>query len=141
MFLSMKLIVFTDGGSRGNPWISGCGVFITKSDGTPLERRHKFIGQATNNVAEYTAAFLGINRAIELWATEIDMRADSELLIEQLSGRYKIKNPELKKLAGQIGEILMDWWWHITFTHVYREQNKEADRLSNVAMDEWKKLL
>lgn len=137
----MKLIVYTDGGSRGNPWISGCGVFITKSDGTPLERRHKFIGHATNNIAEYTAANLWIKRAIELWAQEIDLRADSELLIEQLSWRYKIKNPELKKIASEIGSNLTEWWWKITFTHVYREQNKEADRLSNVAMDEWKKLL
>ena len=105
----MKLIVYTDGGSRGNPGPSGCGVFITDAHGTPLERRHKFIGHATNNIAEYTAAMLGIKRAIELKAKEIELRADSQLLIEQLSGRYKIKNPELKKLAGEIGDALTSW--------------------------------
>lgn len=136
----MKLIVYTDGGSRGNPGPSGCGVFIIDGEGSPLERRHKYIGHATNNIAEYTAAKLGIERAIELWATMIDLRADSQLLVEQLSGRYKIKNPELKKLASLIGDALSIWWGKITFTHVYREDNKEADRLSNVAMDEGTKM-
>jgi ribonuclease H / adenosylcobalamin/alpha-ribazole phosphatase len=131
----MKLIVYTDWGSRGNPWPSGCGVYIIDTHGKPLEKRHKYIGEATNNIAEYNAVLLGITRAIELSATEIELRADSKLVIEQLSGRYKIKNPELKKLAWQIGEALQSWWWKIIFTHVYREANKEADRLSNVAMD------
>lgn len=131
-----KYIVYTDGGSRGNPWPSGCGVFIADANGAPVEKRHKYIGHATNNIAEYTAALLGIKRAIELGATAIDLRADSQLLIEQLSGRYKIKNVELKKLAGEIGDMLRSWWGDITFTHVYREYNKEADRLSNVAMDD-----
>lgn len=136
----MKLIVYSDGWSRWNPWPSGCGVFITDSKNAAIEKRHKFIGHATNNIAEYTAAYLGIQRAIELKATEIELRADSQLLIEQLSGRYKIKNGELKKLAWQIGEALQSWGGKITFTHVYREDNLEADRLSNVAMDEGKKL-
>jgi ribonuclease HI len=132
----MKLIVYTDGGSRGNPWLSGCGVFITDREGRPLEKRHKYIGHATNNIAEYTAALLGITRAIDIGATEIELRSDSQLMIEQLSGRYKIKNTELKKLAGKIGDAIGTWGWKISFTHVYREQNAEADRLSNVAMDE-----
>lgn len=131
----MKLIVYTDGGSRGNPWPSGCGVFVCDADGLALERRHKFIGHATNNIAEYTAASLWISRAIEIGAKEIELRADSKLLVEQLSGRYKIKNPELKKLAWHIGDMLREWEGNITFTHVYREDNTEADRLSNVAMD------
>jgi ribonuclease HI len=104
--------------------------------GKAIERRHKYIGHATNNIAEYSAALLGITRAIEIGATEIELRADSELMIEQLSGRYKIKNPVLKKLASEIGGTISAWQGKITFTHVYREANKEADRLSNVAMDE-----
>lgn len=135
-----KLLVYTDWWSRWNPWPSGCGVYIADSNGAPIERRHKFIGHATNNIAEYTAAFLGINRAIELWATEIDFHADSELLIRQLTWEYKIKNLELKKIASEIGGIIHAWWGKISFRHIFREQNKEADRLSNVAMDEGKNL-
>lgn len=135
-FRVLKLIIYTDWGSRGNPGPSGCGIFIADHSGKPLERRHKYIGHATNNIAEYTAALLGITRAIELGAKEIDLRADSKLVIEQLAGRYKIKNPELKKLAWEIRERVGEWWGKISFTHVYREDNTEADRLSNVAMDE-----
>ena len=131
-----KLIVYTDWGSRGNPWPSGCGVYITDAQGKSLEKRHKYIGHATNNIAEYTAALLGITRAIELGANTIELRADSELLVKQLSWEYKIKNAELKKLAGDIKEAISKWWGDISFVHVYREANKEADRLSNVAMDE-----
>ncbi len=132
----MKLIVYSDGGSRGNPGPSGCGIFITDDNGVSKEKRHKYIWHATNNIAEYTAALLGISRAIDLWAASIDLRADSKLVIEQLAGRYKIKNPELKKIASEIRENIVAWWGDIIYTHVYREYNTEADRLSNVAMDE-----
>ncbi len=100
-----------------------------------MERRFKAIGIATNNIAEYTAALLGIRRAVELGATEIELRADSKLVIEQLSGNYKIKNAQLKEIFLQIQDILGKWEGKILFIHVPREQNKEADRLSNVAMD------
>lgn len=132
----MKLIVYTDGGSRGNPGPSGCGVFISSLDGKIVERRYRYLGIATNNIAEYTWGLLGIQRAIELDATEIELRADSKLMIEQLSGNYKVKNVELKKIYLQIHEALSNWWGEIVFTHVYREDNTEADRLSNVAMDQ-----
>ncbi len=131
----MKYIVYTDGWSRGNPGPSGCGVFIADEKGNSIEKRHKYIGHATNNIAEYTAALLGITRAIELGATDIELRADSKLVIEQLAGRYKIKNIELKKIFSLISNTIEKWWGNILFTHVFREQNKEADRLSNVAMD------
>ena len=132
----IKLIVYTDGGSRGNPGPSGCGIFIIEDSGKPLERRHKYIGHATNNIAEYTAALLGVLRAIELGATHVELRADSKLVIEQLAGRYKIKNTELKKIASEIRENISEWWGDISYKHIYREDNTEADRLSNVAMDE-----
>ncbi len=131
----MKYIVYTDGGSRGNPGISGCGIYITDAHNHPIERRHKSLGIATNNIAEYTAAYLGITRAIELWATEIELRADSKLVIEQLSGNYKVKNPELKNIFLKIGDAVAKWGGKIKYTHIYREHNTEADRLSNVAMD------
>ena len=132
----MHVIVYTDGGSRGNPGISGCGVYIVSEDGIMLEKRFKYIGIATNNIAEYTAALLGISRAIELGATSIELRADSLLVIEQLSGNYKIKNAELKKIFLQIQEYIASWNGNIVYTHIPREKNKEADRLSNVAMDQ-----
>ena len=132
----MHIIVYSDGWSRWNPGPAGCGIFLVDTQGNTIEKRYKYIGVATNNVAEYTAAYLGITRAIELWATSIELRADSQLIVEQLSGRYKIKNAELKKIASSIFEAISSWWGNIIFTHVYREYNKEADRLSNVAMDQ-----
>jgi ribonuclease HI len=135
LYNSMKVFVYTDGWSRWNPGIAGCWVYITDVLWNPLERRFKFIGIATNNIAEYTAALLGIERAVTLGATDITLHADSQLAIEQLKGNYKVKNPELKKLYLQIQEIIEQWWGNISFEHIPREQNKEADRLSNVAMD------
>lgn len=134
--------MYTDGGSRGNPGPSGCGVFISSEDSSVVERRYKYLGVATNNIAEYTAWLLGVSRAVELEATSIELRADSQLMIEQLLGNYKVKNIELKKIWTEIQDIVARWWWEIIYTHVFREDNIEADRLSNVAMDEgikWKK--
>lgn len=139
MIMNKKIVIFTDGGSRGNPGISGCGIYMTHPDGTSLEKRYKYIGIATNNVAEYTAILLGISRAIELGATDIQIFADSKLAIEQLSGNYKIKNPELRIIYDRIQEKIKMWGGNIAYTHIPREQNKEADRLSNVAMDQAKK--
>lgn len=101
-----------------------------------MEKRYKYLGETTNNVAEYTGALLGIKRAIELGATDIELRMDSKLVIEQLSGNYKVKNPGLKVIYEEIRSILSDYSGSLVFTHVPREKNKEADRLSNVAMDQ-----
>ncbi|MDD2891499.1 MAG: ribonuclease HI family protein [Candidatus Gracilibacteria bacterium] len=132
----MKLLIYTDGGARFNPGPAGIGVFITDENGKPLERRHKYLGIATNNQAEYQGALHGIRRGIELGATEIELRMDSNLVIEQLSGNFKIKNPELKVIFGEIQDLLRNWNGKIEYIHIRREFNKEADRLSNVAMDE-----
>lgn len=93
------------------------------------------MGEATNNIAEYTAVKIGIEKCIEMGATEIELRADSKLAIEQLSGNYKIKNEGLRQIYDEIQEILSDWQGKISYFHIPRELNKEADRLSNVAMD------
>ena len=132
----MKYIVYTDGGSRWNPGNAGCGVYLYSHDGSIRERRYKSIGIATNNIAEYTAAHLGIARAIVLWASEIELRADSQLVIEQLKGNYKVKNLELKKVFTRIQQDIEKWGGEIVYIHIPREENVEADRLSNVAMDE-----
>lgn len=93
------------------------------------------MGETTNNIAEYTAIKIGIEKCIEMGATEIEARADSKLAIEQLSGNFKIKNENLRRIFLEIQDILADWDGEITYIHIPREQNKEADRLSNVAMD------
>jgi ribonuclease HI len=135
LYLFVKLIVYTDWGARGNPGPAGCGVYITDIHWIPLEKRHKYLWVATNNIAEYTAALLWIERAIQIGASDIELRADSKLVIEQLSGNYRIKNAHLKEIASEIFLLIQNWGWNILFTHVPRENNKEADRLSNVAMD------
>jgi ribonuclease HI len=132
----MKLIVYTDGGARGNPGPAGIGVYIADEAGREVEKRYKYLGVKTNNQAECMGALLGIRRAIELGAVEIELRMDSLLVIEQLSGNYRVKNPDLKELHRQIAAELAAWKGVIAFVHVRREYNKEADRLSNKAMDE-----
>ena len=133
----MKLKVYTDWWSRGNPGESGIGVYITDENGFE-EKRYKYLGIKTNNEAEYTAAFLGIKRCIELGATEVELYADSDLVIKQLSGIRKIKKDELKILHSEIKQLISECNIQIRYTWIPREQNKEADRLSNVAMDMWK---
>lgn len=131
-----KLIVYSDGGARGNPGPAGLGVYICTPDHTPVERRFKYLWETTNNIAEYSGALFGIERALALGATEIELRADSKLVIEQLKGNYKVKNPGLKELHIQIKTLISQSSTAVTFVHVPREKNKEADRLSNVAMDQ-----
>lgn len=130
----MLLKVFTDGGSRGNPGTAGLWVYITDAQGNPLERRYKYLGVATNNVAEYTGALYGIKRALELKADQIELYMDSKLVVSQLSGEWKIKNDDLRVIYQQIQDML--GWVNITYHWIPREQNKDADALSNKAMDE-----
>ena len=135
----MHLRIRTDGGARGNPGPAGIGVVVENADtGEVLERHAKFLGRTTNNQAEYQAVILGLKRCHALGATEVEVVADSELLIKQANGEYRVKNPdlaqrflEMRNLEVQIGRV--------RFRHVRREQNKEADRLSNQAMDEGQK--
>ncbi len=133
-----KVIVFTDGGARGNPGPAGIGVQVLDEKKEVLGEISEFIGEATNNVAEYTA----VKRALEYLKTLFDdtkavqvaFNLDSQLVERQLSGVYKIKDATLKKYANDI-KALLDEFASVTFTHVMRENNKEADRLANEAMD------
>ena len=131
----MKVKVFTDWGSRWNPWSSGLWVFITDENGNPLEKRYKSLWIKTNNEAEYLWAFYWIKRAIELWATEIDLFMDSNLVIKQLSGEWKIKKDELREINNDILKIIKENNIKISYNWIEREKNKEADRLRNIAMD------
>lgn len=131
----MKLCVYTDGGSRGNPGNAGIWVYIVNEAGKQIEKRYKNLGVKTNNEAEYLWAYYWIKRAIELWADEIKLYMDSSLVINQLSGNWKIKKDELRKIFLDIQDLFKWKTLKIEYHWIAREKNKEADRLSNVAMD------
>ena len=130
------LVVSCDGAARGNPGPAGAGVDIRTPDGSLVDEIARGIGVATNNVAEYTAALLGLERASDLGATTVRLRSDSRLLIEQLAGRFRVKNPTLQRLHTE-ARALMRRFEAVRLQHVPREQNKEADRLANRGVDAW----
>jgi ribonuclease HI len=129
------LIVSCDGAARGNPGPAGFGVHITDDRGTVVGELSGWLGETTNNVAEYTAAREGLRRAAELGAQRVHLRSDSQLLIEQLSGRYKVKAAHLRPLYQDV-VAAMAAFDAVTLEHVPRERNREADRLANAGVDE-----
>jgi len=134
---SDKVVIYTDGGSRGNPGPAGIGVVIGD------KRYFEYIGRATNNVAEYKAVVFALKKAKSLLGkekakkAEIEVRMDSELVKKQLSGEYRIKENDLKILFADIHNIRFDLG-KVEFVHIPREKNKEADKLANEAMDRGK---
>lgn len=131
----MKLRVYTDGWSRWNPWNAGIWVYIIDLEWNEIEKRYKNLWVMTNNEAEYLWAYFWIKRAIELWAREINLHMDSNLVIKQLSWEWKIKKEELRTINNDILKIIKTAEVKVFYNWIRREQNKEADRLSNVAMD------
>ena len=132
----LRLILHCDGAARGNPGPAGVGVHIAAEDGTTVAEIAEGIGEATNNVAEYTAAIRGLERARELGATEVQLRSDSKLFVEQMAGRWKIKNKNLMRLHREV-RALAEGFERVTYEHVPRERNVEADRLANEGVDTW----
>lgn len=133
--MSTTLRVRTDGGSRGNPGPSGIGVVIEDlQTGEVLEEHHRYLGVTTNNQAEYQAVILALQRCVALGANSVEVLADSELLIRQANGEYRVKNPDLQ-IRFQEMRALVIKIGRVTFKHVYREANKRADALANLAMD------
>ncbi len=130
------MIVACDGAARGNPGPAGIGVVIIGPHAQVLDRIARGIGEATNNVAEYTAAIEGLRRAAELGATRVLLRSDSRLLVEQLAGRFKVKHPTLQRLHHE-ARGLATRFDSVRYEHVPRERNKQADRLANKGVDEW----
>lgn len=128
-----KATIYTDGGARGNPGPAGIGV-VLKYEGKQLTFK-KYIGQATNNQAEYQAVILGLEKAKELGAQEIDVFLDSELVQQQLSQKYKVKNRDLGSLFVKVWNLAMSFK-KVKYVHIYREDNKLADKLVNQAIDE-----
>ena len=130
----MRLTVNVDGGARGNPGPSAIGVVVRDDSGQVVLERGEKIGDATNNVAEYKALIAGIGLAKELGADEVDLVGDSELVVKQVQGKYKVKNAGIKPLHAEAKAALAgfsDW----TISHVRREMNADADRLVNEALD------
>ncbi len=129
-----RLVVNVDGGARGNPGPAAVAAVIRDGEGNLLEQRGELIGEATNNVAEYRAVLLGIARAAELGASEVELIGDSELVVRQVKGEYKVKDAALRGLHAQVRDGLrqFDSW---SIRHVKREQNDEADLLVNDTLD------
>ena len=129
-----RLTVNVDGGARGNPGPAAVGVVVRDAAGEVLEEIGERIGRATNNVAEYRALLLGIERAAALGASELEMIGDSELIVRQVKGEYKVKDAAMRKLHAQVKRALepFDRW---SIRHVRREENADADRLVNEALD------
>ena len=130
------MIVSCDGASRGNPGPAGIGVQITDDDGAVLAEIARGIGETTNYVAEYTAVIEGLARADELGATHVTVRSDSLLLINQLTGRYRVKSEHLEPLHRRVRSIAAGFDG-VSYEHVRRELNQEADRLANEGVDRW----
>ncbi len=126
---------YIDGGARGNPGPAGYGVRIEDGEGNLIEELHGALGVATNNVAEYNGLLAALEWAVDHDEPRLHIRSDSELLVKQMRGEYKVKNPGLQALFVQARLLVMQLD-KVTFEHVRREMNTEADRLSNLAMDE-----
>lgn len=123
-----------DGGSRGNPGPAGIGAVVRAADGTPLITLGRFIGKATNNVAEYKALIAAMQEALRLGARRIVIRGDSELVIKQMNGQYRVRHPDMKVLYDQARALISEFE-KVTITHNLRHKNELADKLANRAMD------
>ncbi len=130
----MELTIYTDGASRNNPGEAGAGVCILQ-DGKPVEKIARYLGMTTNNIAEYSAAIIGLEYAVKLGACKVKLRADSELLVKQVNGLYKVKNEGLKPLYARLKELIAKIA-SVEVEYIPRERNKEADALANKAIDE-----
>jgi len=131
---SERLRLHADGGSRGNPGPAGAGAVLYDRDGKILHRWNAYLGTGTNNEAEYRGLILGLTECLEKGYRNLAIFLDSELVVRQLTGRYRVKNERLKRLYDEARSLLdaLDSW---TIAHVGREENKEADRLVNEAID------
>ena len=131
-----RILIYTDGAARGNPGPSGLGAILRDAQtGEVLAELARFLGIRTNNYAEWTAVEDALQEALRLGASHVDLRMDSELVARQITGRYRVKHPDLKPIHASVMAMLGQLAGY-TVGHVPRELNKDADRLSNVAIDE-----
>ena len=130
----MKARLFTDGGARGNPGPAAYGYVLEAEDGTVLAAHGQHIGSATNNVAEYSGLVAGLRKALELQVPEVEVVSDSELMVKQMRGEYRVKNDALRALFAE-ADRLARAVGKVEYRHVKRAHNEEADRLVNAALD------
>ena len=130
----MKARLWTDGGARGNPGPAAYAFVLEAEDGTVLDARGEAIGVATNNVAEYSALVAGLGEARERGVTDLEVHSDSELMVKQMRGEYRVKNRDLQALFLDASRLARELG-HVTYTHVRREHNELADHLVNEALD------
>ncbi len=126
--------LYADGGSRGNPGPAGAGAYLEDEDGKPIARIYKYLGETTNNVAEYSALIFGIKEAIRRKAKKLLIRMDSQLVVRQIEGKYKVKEPTLIKLHEKAKTLLEELPGY-SIEHIPREKNEAADELANLAID------
>jgi ribonuclease HI len=131
----MAIVAFIDGGARGNPGPAGYGVRIEDEHGDLIDELHGFLGSSTNNVAEYHGLLAALRYARQHGHHNVRIKSDSELLVKQMKGEYRVKHPGLQPLFRQ-AQTLAAALDRVAFEHVRRDQNKDADRLANLAMDE-----
>lgn len=130
-----RVRLYSDGAARGNPGLAGAGAVLVEPSGQVVDRIGKFLGKQTNNYAEYMGLLLGLRRARELSVREVEVFADSELMLRQLGGRYQVKSTSLRPLYEEALTLLNDFE-RVKLVHVPREMNRAADEMSNRAIDE-----
>ncbi|MGI5854046.1 MAG: ribonuclease HI family protein [Bacillota bacterium] len=129
------MTVYTDGASRGNPGLAGIGLVFFGSDGQEIKRIHRFLGTTTNNVAEYTALLTALEQALTMNVGQLNVFSDSELMVRQMNGEYKVRDEKLIPLYQQARQLASKFS-KVTYTHIPRSRNKIADQLANQAIDE-----
>lgn len=133
--MSIRSLLYTDGAARGNPGPAGAGAVLCDAHGKVLAELCEYLGETTNNVAEYRALLLGLKKALALGVVEIEVLADSELMVRQLNGKYRVKNEGLKPLFQEAVRLLKQFRKY-SISHIDREENAAADRMANRAIDE-----
>ena len=131
----MTIYAFIDGASRNNPGESGIGVILKDEKGTTLKKEFGFIGTATNNIAEYTALLKCLKVVRNMPCKRLVVHSDSELMVRQINGEYRVKDATLKRHFQHVHKLLQDAPFEFEIKHVVREQNKEADQLANLGID------
>ena len=129
-----KVVIFIDGASRGNPGPAGLGVVIKDENKKTIKEFYKYIGNATNNIAEYNALVYGLQEALIIGAEEVILNLDSELVAQQLKGEFRVKDPRIKSLFDQAVHLI-NAFKKFDVIHINREKNKEADKLANKAIN------
>jgi len=136
----MTLYAYTDGASRGNPGESGIGLIVKDETGKEILTLHGYIGQATNNIAEYTALLELLKKVKKMECSHLIVHSDSELMVRQINGLYKVKDHGLKKYFERVGRLLKNAPFTVELVHIPRERNLDADRLANMGIDSKKRL-